>query len=83
MIKGEEETCHMFPARWLDDNPRGHRVWQSSEVAHVVSDNSLGPLVERLGPGRGPSVCQRADGEYVVYAFMRMKPKTSGGAMSA
>ncbi|MDZ8120252.1 hypothetical protein [Pontiella agarivorans] len=77
IIKGEDGKYHMFPARWSEDNKRGHRAWMYSQIVHAVSENPLGPykVIERLGPGVNPSVYQRADGVYVVYAFIRTEGK--------
>lgn len=78
IIKGEDGKFHMYPCRWSENHPRGHRAWTHAEIVHAVSDQSLGPykVVGVLGTGTNPSVYQKADGMYVVYAFCRTEGRS-------
>ncbi|MDZ8117043.1 glycoside hydrolase family protein [Pontiella agarivorans] len=78
IVKGDDGKYHMFPCRWSEDNPRGHRAWMHSQIVHAVSENPLGPykVIEHIGPGHNPSVYRKADGSYVVYAFCRTEGRS-------
>lgn len=77
IIKGDDGMYHMFPCRWSEDNPRGHRAWMFSEIVHAVSANPLGPYKVKavLGPGHNPTVYRQQSGYYMVYAFNRTEKR--------
>jgi len=54
MVRDESGKCHLFYSRW--PKKLGHYAWvTSSEVAHAVADNPLGPykFVDVALPARG------------------------------
>lgn len=70
-ILGPEGKCHLFVARWREDNPRGHAGWPKSEIVQAVSDKPSGPfaVTQVLGPGHFPEIHRLNDGTYAVYYF--------------
>src|SRR6185503_14383710 len=45
IIKGPEGKYHMFASRW--DQAKGHNGWTGSVAVHAVSDNPIGPYVDK------------------------------------
>jgi len=72
IIKGPDGKYHIFASRW--DQAKGHNGWGGSKAVQAVSDNPLGPYVDKglLWPdnegGKGHNVCALAlpDGRYAV-----------------
>jgi len=75
IIRASDGKYHMFASRW--DQAKGHGGWFGSAAVHAVSDNLLGPYVDRglVWPdvvngvaGRGHNVTALAlpDGRYAV-----------------
>lgn len=75
IIKAPDGKYHMFASRW--DQSRGHGGWWGSSAIHAVSDNLIGPYVDKglvwpesYGgiPGRGHNVTALTlpDGRYAV-----------------
>jgi hypothetical protein len=72
IIKGPDGKFHMFASRW--DQARGHRGWGSSLAVHAVSDNVVGPYVDKGlcwpndkgGKGHNVTALTLADGRYAV-----------------
>jgi hypothetical protein len=72
IIKGPDGRYHMFASRW--DQSKGHSNWGHSVAVHAVSDNILGPYIDK-GPcwpdnegGKGHNVTALVlpDGTYAV-----------------
>ncbi len=72
IIKGSDEKYHLFASRW--DQSKGHGGWWSSLAVHALSDNAIGPYIDK-GPcwpdnqgGKGHNVTALVlpDGRYVV-----------------
>lgn len=72
IIKAPDGKYHLFGSRW--DQARGHGEWWNSRAVHAVSDNLIGPYVDKglCWPGnqggRGHNVTALAlpDGRYAV-----------------
>jgi hypothetical protein len=45
IIKGPDGKYHMFASRW--DQARGHSGWGGSLAVHAVSDNIIGPYIDK------------------------------------
>jgi hypothetical protein len=45
IIKGPDGKYHMFASRW--DQARGHGGWGGSLAVHAVSDNPVGPYIDK------------------------------------
>jgi hypothetical protein len=45
IIKGPDGKYHMFASRW--NQAMGHRGWGSSLAVHAVSDNPVGPYIDK------------------------------------
>ena len=45
IIKGPDGKYHMFASRW--DQSRGHSGWGGSNAVHAVSDNIIGPYIDK------------------------------------
>jgi hypothetical protein len=45
IIKGPDGKYHMFASRW--DQARGHGGWGNSLAVHAVSDNPVGPYIDK------------------------------------
>src|ERR1035441_2920194 len=45
IIKAPDGKYHMFASRW--DQSRGHGGWGGSAAVHAVSDNPVGPYVDK------------------------------------
>ncbi|MGC4074162.1 MAG: glycoside hydrolase family protein [Nibricoccus sp.] len=72
ILRGHDGKYRLFASRW--DEPRGHKGWGDSIGVSAISDNLLGPYVDR-GPmwpdnqnGRGHNVTalKLPDGRYAV-----------------
>lgn len=70
--QGRDEY-HLFVARWLESEPKGHFFWPSSEIAHAVSNRPDGDfkVVEVLGKGHNPELFRCKDGSWAVYCVNR------------
>jgi hypothetical protein len=72
IVKGSDGKYHMFASRW--DQSRGHGGWGGSAAVHAVSDNPIGPYIDKglLWPdnqgGKGHNVTALVlpDGRYAV-----------------
>ncbi len=72
IIKGADGKYHMFASRW--DQAKGHRGWGTSCAVHAVSDNVIGPYVDKGlcwpenqgGKGHNVTALVLADGRYAV-----------------
>jgi hypothetical protein len=72
LIKAPDGKYHMFASRW--DQAKGHRAWGSSQAVHSVSDNLLGPYVDKglcwpedqKGKGHNVTALVLPDGRYAV-----------------
>ena len=73
IIKAPDGKYHLFASRW--NQARGHGGWFGSQALHAVSDNLIGPYVDKglcwptNGGGRGHNVgaLTLPDGSYAVY----------------
>lgn len=73
IIKAPDGKYHLFASRW--SQARGHGGWFGSQAVHAVSDNLIGPYVDKglcwptNGGGRGHNVgaLTLPDGSYAVY----------------
>jgi hypothetical protein len=45
IIKGPDGKYHMFASRW--DQARGHNGWPGSVAVHAVSDDPIGPYIDK------------------------------------
>src|SRR5690348_2211607 len=45
IIKGPDGKYHMFGSRWAQE--KGHNGWYESKAVHAVSDNLMGPYVDK------------------------------------
>ena len=72
IIKGPDGKYHLFCSRW--DQARGHNEWWNSRAVHAVSDNLIGPYVDKGlcwpdsegGKGHNVTALQLADGRYAI-----------------
>lgn len=72
IIKGPDGKCHMFASRW--DQARGHNGWFGSLAVHAVSDQVMGPYVDKGicwpgnqgGKGHNVTALVLPDGRYAV-----------------
>ena len=72
IIKAPDGKYHLFASRW--NQARGHNGWLGSQAVHAVSDNLVGPYVDKglcwptNGGGRGHNVTALVlpDGRYAV-----------------
>ncbi|HYO26320.1 MAG TPA: glycoside hydrolase family protein [Lacipirellulaceae bacterium] len=72
IIKGADGKYHMFASRW--DQSRGHRGWGRSSAVHAVSDDLLGPYVDKglcwpddqKGKGHNVTALVLPDGRYAI-----------------
>jgi hypothetical protein len=72
IIKGSDGKYHMFASRW--DQAKGHRGWGSSCAVHAVSDNAIGPYIDKGlcwpenqgGKGHNVTALVLPDGRYAV-----------------
>jgi hypothetical protein len=45
IIKSSDGKYHLFASRWAQ--ARGHNGWFGSQAVHAVSDNLIGPYVDK------------------------------------
>jgi len=72
ILKGPDGKYHMFGSRW--EQARGHNDWWNSKAIHAVSDNLLGPYVDKGlcwpdnegGRGHNVTALQLHDGRYAI-----------------
>ena len=72
IIKGPDGKYHMFASRW--DQSRGHGGWGGSAAVHAVSDNPIGPYIDKGlvwpdnqgGKGHNVTALVLPDGRYAV-----------------
>ena len=74
-IKGDDGLYHCFVARWVEDNPRGHKMWPKSEVAHATASDPIGPWTMHgpaypyldSGLGHNPEVQRLSDDRWGLW----------------
>ena len=72
IIKAPDGKYHLFCSRW--DQARGHDEWWNSKAVHAVSDNLIGPYVDKGlcwpgnegGKGHNVTALILPDGRYAV-----------------
>ena len=72
IIKAPDGKYHLFGSRW--DQARGHSEWWNSRAVHAVSDNLIGPYVDKGlcwpgnegGKGHNVTALVLPDGRYAV-----------------
>lgn len=72
IIKGPDGKYHLFASRW--DQARGHGGWGGSKAVHSVSDNLIGPYLDKGlcwptnqgGKGHNVTALVLPDGRYAV-----------------
>ena len=72
IIKGPDGRYHLFASRW--DQARGHNGWFGSQAVHAVSDNLIGPYVDKGlcwpnsqgGKGHNVTALVLPDGRYAA-----------------
>jgi hypothetical protein len=72
IIKAPDGKYHMFASRW--NQARGHGGWFGSQAVHAVSDNLLGPYVDKGlcwsndagGRGHNVTALTLPDGRYAI-----------------
>jgi hypothetical protein len=72
IIKGKFGKYHMFASRW--DQSKGHGGWSDSKAVHAVSDNLIGPYIDKGlcwpdsegGKGHNVTALVLPDGRYAV-----------------
>jgi len=72
IIKAPDGKYHLFCSRW--DQARGHGEWWNSRAVHAVSDNLIGPYVDKGlcwpgnqgGKGHNVTALVLPDGRYAV-----------------
>lgn len=72
LIKSPDGKYHLFASRW--DQERGHNGWFQSKAVHAVSDNLIGPYVDKGlcwptnqgGKGHNVTALVLPDGTYAV-----------------
>lgn len=72
LIKGPDGRYHLFASRW--DQARGHNGWFGSKAVHAVSENLIGPYVDKGlcwpnsqgGKGHNVTALVLPDGRYAV-----------------
>jgi hypothetical protein len=72
IIKAPDGKYHLFASRW--DQARGHGGWGGSKAVHAVSDNVIGPYVDKGlcwpdsqgGKGHNVTALVLPDGRYAV-----------------
>ena len=73
IIKAPDGKYHLFASRW--NQARGHGGWGGSQAVHAVSDNLIGPYVDKGlcwpndagGRGHNVGALTLPDGSYAVY----------------
>ena len=72
IIKAPDGKYHMFASRW--EQSKGHREWGNSKAVHAVSDNVIGPYVDKGlcwpndqgGKGHNVTALVLPDGRYAI-----------------
>ena len=72
ILKSRDGKYHMFASRW--NQARGHGGWFGSQAVHAVSDNLIGPYVDKGlcwpddqgGKGHNVTALELPDGRYAV-----------------
>lgn len=72
ILKAPDGKYHLFASRW--DQARGHGGWGGSHAVHAVSDNLIGPYVDKGmcwpdnqgGKGHNVTALALPDGRYAV-----------------
>jgi hypothetical protein len=72
ILKGSDGKYHIYASRWAQAN--GHNGWRNSVAVHAVSDNPIGPYVDKGmmwpddmgGKGHNVTALMLADGRYAV-----------------
>jgi hypothetical protein len=72
IIKAQDGRHHLFASRW--DQAKGHNGWWGSLAVHAVSDNVIGPYVDKGlcwpdnqgGKGHNVTALVMPDGRYAV-----------------
>ena len=72
IIKSSEGKFHLFASRW--DQAKGHNGWWGSLAVHAVSDNIIGPYMDKglcwpdnqNGKGHNVTALTMPDGQYAV-----------------
>jgi hypothetical protein len=72
IIKASDGRYHMFASRW--DQAKGHGGWWGSKAVHAVSDNIVGPYIDKglcwpdnqAGQGHNVTALVLPDGRYAV-----------------
>ena len=69
--RDEKGKYHLFVARWLESQAKGHMYWHWSDVCHAVADCKEGPFkpLGDLGRGHNPEVFRCKDGSWCVYVI--------------
>lgn len=78
----QDNKYHMHIARWPEDDIKGHWAWPYSTVAHVVSDNPIGPYTVKDdisysykgGLGHNPDIIHLRDGRFALYSLIDWEP---------
>ncbi len=81
-VKDRDGRYHMVVTRWSESALKGHWEWSKSTVAHVTSDNPIGPykVISDIaydykdGRGHNPDIILMADGSYALYSLIDWKP---------
>jgi len=72
IIHGKDGKYHIFASRW--DQSFGHNAWFRSKAVHAVSDNLIGPYIDRGltwpddqgGKGHNVTALALPDGRYAI-----------------
>ena len=72
ILQGPDGRYHLFASRW--DESKGHNGWMGSVAVHAVSDNLLGPYLDRGlcwpddegGKGHNVTALKLPDGRYAI-----------------
>ena len=81
ILKSHDGKYHLFASRW--SQARGHGGWFGSQAVHAVSDNLIGPYVDKGlcwpdnqgGKGHNVTALELPDGRYAV-AVSETRPGT-------
>jgi len=67
--RDEKGKFHLYVARWLESEEKGHFHWPQSDVCHAVSDKMEGPFTPlgNIGPGHNPEAFRCGDGSWCIY----------------
>jgi len=85
IIKGPGGKYHMFASRW--DQARGHNGWFGSLAVHAVSDQVMGPYIDKGlcwpdnqgGKGHNVTALVLPDGRYAVVVSETRRRRISCG----